>query len=224
MANYLFAGASSAIATSTAALLRAQGHRVIGISRQIDLQTYDESYTIADYLSEYPSISGNFEGLVYFPGTIQLKPFHRLSIQDFTSDYQINALGAVKFVQAYLKQVQNGTIVFVSSVAAKTGMPFHASVAMAKAALEGLTVSLAAELAPNIRVNCVAPSLTETPLAERFYNTPEKAEQMQKRNPLRKIGTSAEVAEVISFLLGPNSSWMTGAVLPIDGGMNNLKN
>jgi NAD(P)-dependent dehydrogenase (short-subunit alcohol dehydrogenase family) len=149
-----------------------------------------------------------------------------LTEQDFLTDYQINSLGAVAFTQAYLpnlKQSTHASIVFISTVAVAVGMPFHASISMAKGAIEGLTKSLAAELAPGIRVNCIAPSLTDTPLSEKFINTPEKLEASQKRNPLKKVGEAKEVAHVISFLLSDKSSWMTGQIIAVDGGMSNLK-
>jgi NAD(P)-dependent dehydrogenase (short-subunit alcohol dehydrogenase family) len=108
-------------------------------------------------------------------------------------------------------------------VAANTGMPFHSSIAMAKAAIEGLTKSLAAELAPAIRVNCIAPALTNTSLGEKFLNTPEKIEASQKRNPLKKIGEPIDLANAIEFLLSEKSNWITGQVIAVDGGMNTLK-
>lgn len=226
--TYLFAGASSAIAIHTAKELKAQGHRVIGISTKTENQGYDHFLTVPNYqFGSFPAIDEPIDALVYFPGTIQLKPFHRLSEQDFTNDYQINSLGAVAFVQAYLaklKQSNAGSIVFISSVAARTGMPFHASIAMAKGAIESLTLSLAAELAPGIRVNCIAPSLTNTPLSDKFINTPEKIEASQKRNPMHKIGSTEDIAQAIMYLSSSGAAWITGQVLAVDGGMGVLKN
>jgi NAD(P)-dependent dehydrogenase (short-subunit alcohol dehydrogenase family) len=135
-------------------------------------------------------------------------------------------LGAVAFVQAYLnnlKKAENASIVFISTVAVSIGLPFHSSISMAKGAIEGLTKALAAELAPSIRVNCVAPSLVNTPLGDKFINTPEKLEAMQKRNPLRKVGEASDVANAIAFLLGKESSWINAQTIAVDGGMNNLK-
>ena len=227
MGTYLFAGASSKIAIETAALLQGQGHKIIGVSTKLENATYNEFHTVERYhFSSLPKISEPLDGLVYFPGTINLKPFHRLSEQDFVNDYQINSLGAVAVTQSYLpnlKQAEHSSVVFISTVAVAVGMPFHASIAMAKGAIEALTKSLAAELAPLIRVNCIAPSLADTPLGEKFINTPEKLEAAQKRNPLKKVGTGKEIAEAVHFLLSSKSSWITGQVLAVDGGMNNIK-
>lgn len=225
--TYVFAGASSKVALASAKLLRNEGLRVIGISTREIGEPYSKSFQLASYdFGNFPIIEEQIDGLVYFPGTINLKPFHRLTREDFLTDYSINSLGAVAFVQSYLNQLKKsnqGSIVFISTVDSSTGMTFHSSISMAKSALEGLTKALAAELAPIIRVNCVAPSLLDTPIAEKFINTPEKLEASQKRNPLKKVGSDIDVAHAIHFLLSEKSSWITGQTLAVDGGMNHLK-
>lgn len=225
--TFVFAGASSKIALETASQLKSQGHKVIGISTKTENSIYDKFYTVEQYdFSVFPVIADTIDGLVYFPGTINLKPFNRLTAKEFLSDYHINSLGAVAFIQAYLSNLKSSlspSIVFISTVAVSTGLPFHTSISMAKGALEGLTKSLAAELAPLVRVNCIAPSLTDTPLSEKFINTPEKVEASQKRNPLRKIGVAGDIANAIEFLLSSKSSWITGQIIAVDGGMNSLK-
>ncbi len=225
--TYVFAGASSKTAIACAQLLQNKNNKVIGISTKEKTFAYDEFFQIENYaFGAFPKLNGAIDGLVYFPGTIQLKPFQRISEKDFIHDYQINSLGAVAFAQAYLPDLKNGTtpaIVFISSVAAQTGMPFHSSIAMAKAAIEGLTKALAAELAPGIRVNAIAPSLSNTPLAEKFINSPEKLEASEKRNPLKKVGEACDLANAIAFLLGEEAAWISGQILPVDGGMGTLK-
>lgn len=227
MSTFLFAGASSAIAKETAKLLQSKGNKIIGISTKASDYAYDEFHQIEKYEhGNFPNIDADLDGLVYFPGTINLKPFHRLTSSDFSNDFSINALGATAFVQAYLnnlKKAENPSIVFISTVAVSIGLPFHSSISMAKGAIEGLTKALAAELAPSIRVNCVAPSLVNTPLGDKFINTPEKLEAMQKRNPLRKVGEAGDVANAIAFLLGKESAWISAQTIAVDGGMNNLK-
>lgn len=225
--TFLFAGGSSKVALSCAQLLKNEGHKVMAISTKNNLPVYDSLFEVIGYdFGTFPNLTEKIDGLVYFPGTINLKPFHRFSREDFMHDYSVNTMGAVAFVQSYLhllKQSELGSIVFISSVASSTGMSFHSSVAMAKSALEGLVRALAAELAPGIRVNCVAPSLINTPLAEKFINTPEKAEASKLRHPLKKIGEDSDVAHAIQFLLSEQSKWITGQTIAIDGGMNHLK-
>lgn len=171
----------------------------------------------------FPNI---INGIVYCPGSINLKPFHRLSREDFLNDWQVNFMGAVKVLQQLLpnlKRAEFASVVLFSTVAVSTGMPFHASIAAAKAAVEGLTRSLAAELAPKIRVNCIAPSLTQTELAEKLVSTPEKIESGGKRHPLQRIGQPGDIAELACFLLSSKSSWITGQIMHVDGGMSTLK-
>lgn len=226
--TYLLAGASSAIAKETANLLKKKGHRVIGISLKDPDPMYNAFYKVEHYdFSTFPKIDEPIDGLVYYPGTINLKPFSRVTVADIIEDLQINTLGAVGFVQTYLNNIKKsstGSIVFLSSVAATTGLPYHTSISLAKGALESFSKALAAELAPSIRVNVVAPGLLNSPLSEKLINTPEKLESMKKRNPLRKVGDPLDVAYAVSFLLSSESEWITGQVIAVDGGMSNLKN
>ena len=164
--------------------------------------------------------------MLYCPGSINLKPFKSLKEQDYLNDFNINALGAVKIINNYLpnlKKAETSSLVFFSTVAVQTGMPYHASVAMAKGAVEGLTRSLAAEFAPNIRVNAIAPSLTDTPMASRLLSSDEKKEASAKRHPLNSIGNPEEIAKAASYLLSDDSGWITGQVIHIDGGISSLR-
>lgn len=161
-------------------------------------------------------------GLVYAVGTITLKPLPRVSVEDAERDFRLNALGALVAVQAALPALRaHGTgasVVLFSTVAVQRGFPMHASIAMAKGAVEGLTRALAAELAPEIRVNAIAPSLTRTPLAEGLTKNAAVAEAIARQHPLRRLGAPEDAASLAAFLLGPESSWITGQVLALDGG------
>lgn len=166
------------------------------------------------------------DGFVYFPGTINLKPFHRLTDDDFLLDWQINFLGAIRLLRAALPSLKvpdHASIVLFSTVAVTTGMPFHSSIAAAKGAVEALTRSLAAELAPKIRVNAIAPSLTRTPLASSLLANEQRIEASKMRHPLQEIGDPADVAATVEFLLGEESRFMTGQVLALDGGLSRLR-
>jgi len=170
------------------------------------------------------------DGLVYCPGTITLKPFNRVSDEDMLKDMNVNAFGAARLVRAALpalkqSKVEGGaSVVLFSSVAAQVGLPFHASIAMAKAAVEGLAISLASELAPlGIRVNVIAPSLTDTPLAEMLLNSDVKRESAVSRHPLKRLGTASGVAGLVEYLLSDASGFVTGQVFKIDGGMSALR-
>lgn len=225
--HYWLIGGSHGIGRSLVEFLLAQGHTLQVFSRTRGDLPEAVPHTAGDVLSDpLPSLPTPLDGVVYLPGSITLKPFTQLKEADFLSDWRINLWGAVRALQhAYpaLKQSAKASVVLVSTVAVQTGMPFHASVAAAKGALEGLVRSLAAEWAPTIRVNAVAPSLTQTPLAEKLTNTPEKIQQSAQRHPLKRIGTPEDIAHVIAFLLSPASSWITGEVLAVDGGMRSLR-
>jgi NAD(P)-dependent dehydrogenase (short-subunit alcohol dehydrogenase family) len=174
-------------------------------------------------LEDLPEV---IHGAVYCPGTINLRSFRSLKLQDFQEDLQVNFLGAVKFLQSCLPGLKKGSkqnpasVVLFSTVAVNLGLSLHASIASAKGAVEGLTRSLAAELAPLIRVNCLAPALTETPLASRFLATPENREAMAKKYPLQRTGLPRDLAQVAKLLLQPESSWITGQVIAVDGGLS----
>ena len=225
--TYLLVGASSHTAIALANMLKKENHKTLGISRHDNAASYDTYFSVENYDSEnLPSLDFPIDGLVYFPGTINLKPFHRLTQQDFLNDLQVNVLGATLVLQKYLnnlKQAENPSVVFISSVAATSGMPFHSSIGMAKAALEGLCKALAAEYAPKIRFNTVAPSLTNTPLAQKFLSSDEKIELAANRNPMKKVGTPDDLANAIDFLLSEKSNWVTGQTFSVDGGMGVLK-
>ena len=166
------------------------------------------------------------DGLVYFPGSITLKPFHRLTAEDFLRDFQVNCLGAAEAIRQALpslKAAPSASIVLFSTVAAAQGMPFHASIAAAKGAVEGLGLSLAAELAPGVRVTVIAPSLTDTPLAGPLLNSDAKREAAAKRHPLQRVGEPADVAELVAFLLSDAAAFMTGQILRPDGGLSSIR-
>ena len=165
------------------------------------------------------------DGLVYCPGSINLRPFRGLKLETFESDMQLNFFSMVKIIQSVLPQLaasQQSSIVLFSSVAASMGMPFHTSVAASKGAIEGFSKALAAEYAPKIRVNVIAPSLTDTPLADKFLSTEEKKEKSAQRHPLKRVGTTNDIAQMATFLLDEKSSWISGQIFHVDGGMSSL--
>jgi NAD(P)-dependent dehydrogenase (short-subunit alcohol dehydrogenase family) len=185
-------------------------------SHQHEINVQDES--------TFPSIEGEIDGLVYFPGSINLRPFSGLKLSDFQTDYEINVLGLIKILKHFHKQLaQNSSLVFISTVAAQVGMPYHSSISLCKSAIEGLCRSLAAEWSPKVRVNCVAPSVVQTKLSTRLFRTESQVEQMNSRHPLQKVGQPKNIADAIDFLLSDKSSWMTGQVLHVDGGLSTIK-
>ena len=166
----------------------------------------------------------DLDGIVYFPGTIFLKPFKRLELEDLKSDFEINVLGLVKLLKFYQSRLsKNASLVFISTVAASIGMPFHSSIAMSKSSLEALSRTLAAEWSPEIRVNCVAPSLVNTKLAKRFFRNDKQIELMSEKHPLKRTGNPQDISNAIEFLLSRKSSWITGQVINVDGGMSSIK-
>lgn len=232
MANFVVVGGSSGIGLSLVHNLLKDDHLVWVLSRTFssELDRKGVVHIIWDATSDdaFPmdKLPTEIHGLAYCPGSITLKPFHGLKMADFQKDLDINLFGAIKTLQALLptlKRANGASVVLFSTVASRMGMPFHASIAAAKGAIEGLAVSLAAELAPaNIRVNVIAPSLTDTTLASRLTSSPEKIEAAAKRHPLGRIGQPNDISHLAVFLLGNSSSWITGQVLSVDGGMSHI--
>ncbi|NNL78891.1 MAG: SDR family oxidoreductase [Flavobacteriaceae bacterium] len=174
---------------------------------------------------DLPSIE-KADALVYCPGSINLKPVNRLSIEDFRNDYEINVLGAVKAIQAYLPALKAGTnpsVLMFSTVATKLGMPFHASIAAAKSAVEGLTKSLGAELAPTIRVNAIAPTVTNTELASKLLRNERSIEAMNERHPLKTFLQPDDVAGMAEYLLSDKARSISGQVFDLDCGIVSFK-
>ena len=229
MKNYLIIGASDGIGLSVASILSKHSN-VFGTYFSADESELSKtiSYFPFDVMKDELDISAlpaTLDGIVYCPGAIDLKPMHRINEEEILDDFQLQVLGAFKAVKAVLpllKKVKQASIVLISTVAVQKGFPFHAKVAMSKGALEGLTRSLAAEFAPTIRVNCVAPSLTNTKLAGRLLNAPEKIEAHGKTHPLGRVGEAEDIAETIAFLLDDRASWITGQIIHVDGGKSAL--
>ena len=229
--KYLIVGGSSGIGLALTNRLATEGNSVFVLSRnQNQLEISDKiiyhKIDVRDQPQNFPSFGHEFDGLVYCPGSITLKPFKNLKEQDYINDLNLNALGAVKVINEYLanlKKVDKSSIVLFSTVAVQTGMPYHASIAMAKGAVEGLTRSLAVEFAPKIRVNAIAPSLTDTPLSGKLLSSDEKKEASAKRHPLNSVGKAEDIANAAYYLLSDESGWVTGQIFHIDGGVSSLR-
>ncbi len=231
--NIVIVGGTSGIGLALQKQLVAQGATVIVASRNrlADQQAAGVTHIALDVTSDVSSLAAalpeTVHGVAYCPGTINLKPFARLTEDDFLKDWQVNVMGAVRVLQLViptLKKAQGASVVLFSTVAAGVGMNFHTSIASAKGALQGLTLSLAAEFAGSkIRFNAIAPSLTDTPLAGNLLSTPEKREASDKRHPLGRTGTAEDLAKMSAFLLSDDSSWISGQIFHVDGGMSTLK-
>lgn len=229
MSTILIIGGSSGIGLASAELLKNKNHTVFATFNNSDSRISGVSYFHLDVNNEnwdLSSLPEVIDGLVFCPGKINLKPFARIKPEDFLADYQVQVLGAIKAIQLLLpklKKSSSASIVLFSTVAVQTGFSFHSIVSSSKGAIEGLTRALAAELSPNVRINCIAPSITDTPLAATLLNTPEKKEANAQRHPLKKVGEAKDIANAVAFLLSDDSAWMTGQIMHIDGGISNLK-
>ncbi|MDA9938344.1 SDR family oxidoreductase [Salibacteraceae bacterium] len=225
MGVLLIIGGSKGIGSALLAL-EVENRAVINISRTAPKIEHPNltHYSLDVLNDELPTIEA-LDGIVYCPGSINLKPIGSLKMDDFKTDFEINVLGAVRVIQHYFRKLKKGndsSIVLFSTVAVKRGMAFHASVAAAKAGVEGITKSLAAEFAPTIRVNCIAPSITDTPLAANLLKNDERKEALGNNHPLKRVGEAHEVAAVASFLLSEKAKSITGQIWGVDGGMGNL--
>jgi NAD(P)-dependent dehydrogenase (short-subunit alcohol dehydrogenase family) len=228
--NIAIVGASSGIGLEIARLLYAQGAHLFTYSRHPLPETLPGTAWFAADVSQpdfqLTGLPDTLHGLVYCPGTINLKPFNRISTDEFRQELEINATGAFRSMQLAhpaLKASGSGSVVVFSTVAVQTGMAFHAGIAAAKGALEGLVRALAAEWAPSVRINAVAPSLTDTPLAARLLSNDEKRQNAANRHPMRRIGTPTDIAQTALFLLSEQSSFTTGQILHVDGGIGTLR-
>ena len=232
--KYLILGATGSIGSSLATMLKQSDFDIHLVARQEDLVSQlanelDCSFTVADVLEEnfierVKADAPDIKGLAYCVGSIDLKPLKMVKEQDLQKCMKLNLYSAVEIIKAYhdsLKQ-NKGSIVLFSTVAAQRGFTNHAIIASAKAAVEGLTVSLASEFAPDIRVNCIAPSLSYSKIAEPMLKNKPLADGIAKAHPLKRLGEGKDSAALAKFLLSEESSWMTGQIIGVDGGRSKL--
>ncbi len=227
MRKIVVIGGSKGIGNSIVKTLADSNYQITNISRtKPEIEYTNSTHITCDVLTdELPNIEA-IDSLIYCPGSINLKPISRLKLEDFREDFEINVIGAVKAIQKYLPVLKNGnnpSILLFSTVATKLGMPFHASVASAKAAVEGLVKSLGAELAPTIRVNAIAPTVTETSLAAKLLRNERMIENITERHPLKKFLNPGEVAEMASFLISEKSLALSGQIFNMDCGIVSFK-
>lgn len=231
MDTYLIIRAFSGIGKRLSLQLSQSGHQVFGTYHTktpnsdvsgihfFPLNVLDDAISV-DFLPE------RLDGFIYCPGSITLRPFERIKPVDFLNDYNLQVVGAIKIIQVVasrLKASRHAAVILFSTVAVQTGFPFHALVSASKGAIESLTRALAAEYAPKIRINAIAPSLTDTPLSMPLLNTDQKRMANAERHPLKRIGTADDIANMAEFLLSPKANWITGQIFHIDGGLSSLR-
>ncbi|MFD2550673.1 SDR family NAD(P)-dependent oxidoreductase [Bizionia sediminis] len=226
MKTYIIIGGSKGIGLAITKNLLEQ-HEVINLSRTApEIEHRNLTHYNVDILEDNLPDLEQADGLIYCPGSINLKPVGRLKLDDFRSDFEINVIGAVKAMQKYLPVLKKGdkpAMLFFSTVATKLGMPFHASVAAAKSAVEGLVKSVGAELAPTVRVNAIAPTVTDTSLAANLLRNDKMVENMTERHPLKKFLNPTEVAQMAAFLLSDQAASISGQIFEMDCGIVSFK-
>lgn len=226
MKTVVLIGGSKGIGNAIANSLL-ETHTIINISRSSPELTHQNlTHYSCDILTDDLPDLDIVDTLIYCPGSINLKPISRLSLEDFREDFEINVLGAVKAIQKYLPKLKSGkqpSVLLFSTVAAKLGMPYHASIATAKSGVEGLVKSLAAELSPTIRVNAIAPTVTDTDLAAKLLRNEKMIENIKERHPLKKFLNPEEVAEMAGFLISDKASSLTGQIFEMDCGIVSVK-
>jgi NAD(P)-dependent dehydrogenase (short-subunit alcohol dehydrogenase family) len=230
MRNYLIIGGSSGIGSALAAQLATTGNNVFAsYFNNLQENTTNIQFFSLNVLDENLDLSflpEQIHGVAYCPGSINLKPFARIKPDIFVEDYQLQVVGAIKVIQAILprlKAASSASVVLFSTVAVQSGFNFHSIVSASKGAVEGLTKALAAEFAPSVRFNCIAPSITDTPLAKGILGNEEKKQASALRHPMKKVGEASDIANVAAFLLSEQSGWITGQIFHVDGGMSTLK-
>ncbi len=227
MKNIIIIGGSSGIGFEVLKQQLQNNNIVFNLSRtKPAISNQNLHHFDLDILSDQLPEIEHVDHLIYCPGSINLKPILSLTIDDFRQDFEINVIGAVKSIQKYLpklKQAAKPSIVLFSTVAAKLGMPYHASIATAKAGVEGLVKSLGAELAPNIRVNAIAPTITSTPLSASILRNERMKEMMAERHPMKKYLDPEEVASMVDFLISEKANAISGQIFEMDYGLVTFK-
>lgn len=231
MKNYVVIGGTSGIGKALVNQLRENDNSVTATyfstypENNLDGVNYFQFNALTDTL-DLEKFPNQIDGLAYCPGAIDLRPFQRFTEEDFVEDFRLQVMGATKVIRLLLPKLKASgaaSIVLFSTIAVKMGFSFHTKVSISKGAIEGLTKALAAELAPKVRVNALAPSLADTPLAQKLISTKEKRDLQDLHNPMKRIGNPEEIAQLAAYLLSEKSSWITGQILPIDGGLSTLR-
>ncbi len=234
--NYVIVGGSKGIGLGLVQKLATDGNQITVLSRSPDsvANLPNVTHLVFDASQDdvpVQQLPATIHGLAYCPGSLNLRAFKSLMPEIFRADFELNVIGAVRALQAIMPALKSAaqesllpssTLLF-STVAASQGMYAHASIAASKGAIESLTRTVAAELSPEIRVNCIAPALTQTALTEKFFADPERVAALGERYPLGRTGTVDDIANLGVFLLGTSSTWITGQVFGVDGGMSTVR-